>query len=234
MPAKARNEPQTVDAGSLPGDGDLVPVAASRVHTPWWPVVALATLLLAFAATMVTIPGVSPLGPDAKAAYLEATPRLEGLDVITAPQPTVTPDPTSFAQKIEIILPPPPPPAAKGGGGGGGGGSLNRADAAAFCANINSQREANGIAALSSCYATAARQSHANAMAATNPPSIWHQGDNIVGVAPSHAKLIAAFMASPGHNAQILTASYLGAKVGCAWGQPPGYVPHLYCTADFY
>jgi hypothetical protein len=196
---------------------------------------------------MVTIPGVSPIQPDAKAAYLEATPRLEGMAPVVAPEPTVTPDPKSFAQKIEVILPPPPPPpAAKSGGrksggggggsssGGGGGGGLNTADAGAFCANISAQRTAHGLPGLSACFATSARQAHANAMAATSPPSIWHQGDNIVGVAPGHTALINAFMASDGHRAQILTPSYTGARVGCAWGQPAGYVPHLYCTADFY
>jgi hypothetical protein len=242
MAKKAAHEPEPVEAVVVAAEPELVEVSAARQPFAWWPVAALSVLLLAFVATMVNVPGVSPLRPDAKAAYLEATPRLEGMDAITAPEPTVTPDPKSFAQKIEVILPPPPPPAAKGGGrkggvassGGGGGGALNTADAGAFCANINNQRQANGLSALSSCYATSARQSHANSMAATNPPSIWHQGDNIVGVAPGHTALINAFMNSAGHKAQILTASYTGAKVGCAWGQPPGFVPLLYCTADFF
>jgi len=230
MAKKAQQDPEPIEVESLPAAAESVVVSAGHARTQWWPVAALAALLIAFATTMVTIPGVLPAAHDAKAAYLQATPRLEGLDAITAPEPTVIPDPASFAQKIDIILPPPPPPpVAKSGGI-----ALNRADAAAFCANINSQRVANGRPALASCYATSARQQHANAMAATNPPNIWHQGDNIVGVAPSHSKLIAAFMASQAHHDQILTASYTGAKVGCAWGQPPGYVPLLYCTADFF
>lgn len=237
MARQAPQGPEPVEAVVVRAEPQLVEVSPARQPFAWWPVAALSVLLLAFVATMVNVPGVSPLRPDAKAAYLEATPRLEGMDAITAPEPTVTPDPTSFAQKIDIILPPPPPPPAtkRGSGGGGGGVALNKADAGAFCANINSQRQANGLSALSSCYATSTRQSHANAMAAASPVQIWHSGDNIVGVAASHAKLIAAFMASQGHKDQILTASYSGAKVGCAWGQASNVtVPHVYCTADFF
>jgi uncharacterized protein YkwD len=198
--------------------------------TRWWPLLALVALLLAFTATMANSLGPGLMRPAAKDAYLDAPPRLDAVSAVVAPLPTSTPDPASFAPKIEIVLPPPSPPAK-----GGGGVTLNKADAAEFCANINGQREANGVPALSKCFATSARQEHANAMAATSPVAIWHQGDNIVGVAPSQAQLIAAFMDSPPHQEQILTASYTGARVGCAWGQASGMSkPHIYCTADFY
>lgn len=171
------------------------------------------------------------LRSEPKGAYLQATPRLQAIEGITAPVPTATPDPASFAQQIEIILPPPPPPPPPAPAGI----TLNRADAAQFCANINAQRQAYGLPALSRCYATAARQKHANAMAATFPIEIWHPGDdNIVGVAPSHGALIEAFMNSQGHKDQILYPPYTGARVACAWGKHPGYVPLVYCTADFY
>lgn len=167
--AAQQSEPESVDV--LPDDAVVDVSSGRRPRRPWWPAAALSVLLIALAATVVTMGQVTLVTPDAKGAFLVATPRLEGLDSITAPVPTATPDPKSFAQKIEIILPPPPPPAPSGGGGkkkkgsgiapgtggytytewcnAGGGASASASSLEGLLAAANAERAKWGFGALS-------------------------------------------------------------------------------------
>lgn len=204
MPGRTtpRSEPEPADALSAAGSAEVS--SGSRARSAWWPVAALCALLIAFAATVMSVGHVTFLRADAKGAYLQATPRLQAIEGITAPVPTATPDPASFAQQIEIILPPPPPPPAPKGGGkkkgsgispgtGGysyvqwcdaGGGAISSATTLqGLLAAANAERAAWGFGALSwdSSLANLA-QDWSNTMAAGyNPakpagPNFTHRG----------------------------------------------------------
>jgi hypothetical protein len=203
-----------------------------RALSRWWPpALLLVALPIAAGVTVVSAANLSPTPVALEESVAQESAADKPVSLIAAPALSSDVDPATYIQQIQVILPPPPPPAT---GGGSGGIALNYADAAAFCAGLNEQRALNGLATLGSCSATRARQAHANATAAAF--EIWHQGDNIVGYSWSHASLIEGFMNSPGHRDQILTPSYTGAYVACAWSPDPpdGYADHIFCTADFY
>src|SRR6187455_1202962 len=101
-----------------------VEVVTGRTKRQWWPLAALSVVLLLAAGTLVTTADAVPNQPQAKAVFLDTAPFAVPLDAVVAPVPTVTPDPTTYIQQIQIILPPPPPPRAATGGGGGGGGDV--------------------------------------------------------------------------------------------------------------
>jgi len=86
----------------------------ARSATRW--TAALAALpALAVGAVLYGTTSVGGGPTPLSAATLDA--RSHTTDAISAPIPTATPDPASYAQKIEIILPPPPPPPAPTGTG---------------------------------------------------------------------------------------------------------------------
>ena len=218
------------------GEMTAVVLVGDRNRRPrWWPpLVLLALVPLIAGVSLANAAQLMPPPVALKSTGVEYTAPDVPVGIIAAPTLSAEPDPTTYIQQIEIILPPPPPPPTGRSSSTGVTVPLNRTDAAVFCAGLNDQRLANGLAALSSCYATTARQLHANATAASF--SIWHQGDNIVGYSWSHSSLIDGFMNSQGHRDQILTPSYTGAYVACAWSPnpPAGYANHVFCTADFY
>lgn len=190
---------------------------------PRWPAVTLIVLVLAVLVTVLTVSDIANSRPRTS-ALSAAHPGGQDTAAITAPNPTAAPHIQDEVHVVEVLADAPSSPASL---------PLNYDDARIFCEGLSKERDKAGLPRLEQCYATEVRQVHANTMAATFPIDIWHDGDNIVGVAPSHDKLMTAFMASQPHADQILKASYTSAAVACAWGRHKGYVAHVYCTADF-
>jgi uncharacterized protein YkwD len=137
--------------------------------------------------------------------------------LVAGPQPTATPKSSFAPAPTPIVSPAATSPAYAPGGGG----SAGTCTSVFTCVNL--ERTSRGISALSSnpTLSTAA-QNCAERMAASGqmthssgpPPGFSTWGENIAVGYPSASSVVAAWMASPGHRANILNPAYTRTGVG--------------------
>jgi uncharacterized protein YkwD len=166
----------------------------------------VAGIALAFTVLIAVVWALTSPEPATSSPPLIAAPK-------SSPKAALAPSPTPHVAPAKTTAAHPP--------GGGGGGSSGSCSTVVACVNI--ERTSRGIAALSvnSTLSTAA-QNCAERMAASGqmthssgPPSgfsTW--GENIARGYPSAASVVAAWMGSAGHRANILNPSYHRTGVG--------------------